>query len=323
MKNRILRRFLILGLMLPSLLLCTSCTPSQPSLDDSSKGGAVSSTDTFENVKTVDVSALPDLEKMQRDGALTFTFSDSGISASASSEGVEIIGTALKIKAPGTYILTGTCVDGSVTVAKETTNVFLILNGLSLASSTGSALTCNKSSSVCIFLESGSENTFSDPATEHEEGAAVKFKSGSAVVLTGEGALSVSGNSKNGIKGGAGAVIRILSGKITVTAKNNALACDNYLQIDGGTLDLTAENDGIKSSPDEGDTVSAGNIDLNGGTITVNAVGDGISADGLLSVSGGEIKVVTTGEISASAGDSFGFGGGFGGMESDRSHVGL
>lgn len=149
--------------------------------------------------------------------------------------------------------------------------------------------------------------------TEHEEGAALKFKNGSALVLGGEGSLRVSGNSKNGIKGGPEAILKILSGTVTVTAKNNALACDNYLQIDGGILNLTAENDGIKASPDEDDTVSAGNVDLNGGTVTINAGGDGISADGLLSISGGTVDVTTTGEISVSAGNSFGFGG-FGAM---------
>ena len=317
MKYRLLQRLLILGLLVPSVLLLSSCRRNENRSEGSSANSAAPSpgaTDSFEEVKTVDVSALPDLAKMQREGALTFTFTDHGISSDRSGEGYKIEGTALKITAPGTYVLIGACADGSVTVAKETDGVFLVLDGLSLTSSSGAALTCNKSSSVCIYLESGSENTLSDPAAEHEEGAAVKCKSGSAVVLTGDGFLSVFGNSKNGIKGGAGAILQILSGNLTVTAKNNALACDNYLQIDGGTLRLTAENDGIKASPDEEDTVSAGNIYLNGGTITINAVGDGISADGLLSLSGGTVDITTTGEVSESPTSSQGFGGGFGGM---------
>lgn len=317
MKRKIWQRLMILGLTVPTVLLVSSCNRPEKISDgsiDSSSEVSSSATDTFEDVKTVDISPLPDPAKMEPEGALRFTFSDGEVSASETSDHYEITGTALKIKEPGTYILTGTCADGSVTVAKETTDVFLILDGLSLTSSTGSALTCNKSSSVCIYLQPGSENTLSDPATEHEEGAAVKFKSGSAVLLTGGGSLSVFGNSKNGIKGGAGAIFQMLSGNLTVKAKNNALACDHSLQIDGGQVCLTAENDGIKSSPDEGDTVSAGNIYLNGGSITVNAVGDGISAEGLLSFSGGTVDITTTGEISVSTGDSSGFGGGFGGM---------
>ena len=313
MKRRIASIFSVAVISLCFLLSACSPATSAPPVISDHRGDSAASTDagSFEDVKTVNTSALTPPDGMNEESAVSFVFSDSGISADGT-EGFEIGGTALKIQSPGTYRLSGSCTDGSVTVAKETTGVYLIFDGLSLASSSGPALTCNKSSSVFLYLTEGSENFLSDPETEHEEGAALKCKAGSALTLGGDGGLTVTGNSKNGVKGGAGAVLQILSGRLTVTARNNALACDHYLQIDGGTLHLSAENDGIKSSPDADDTVSAGNLTFNGGTVTVSAVGDGIAADGLISVTGGAFEITTTGEITPSSGNSFGFGGGFG-----------
>lgn len=88
--------------------------------------------------------------------AITFTFSDSGIAASATG-GYKLDGTALAIQSAGTYILTGTCADGSVTVKKGTTGVTLVLNGLDLTSSDTAPIACNKSTEV-ICYERGIRN---------------------------------------------------------------------------------------------------------------------------------------------------------------------
>ena len=81
--------------------------------------------------------------------AITFTFSDSGITASATG-GYKLDGTALTIQSAGTYILTGSCADGSVTVKKGTTGVTLVLNGLDLTSADTAPIACNKSTEVTI-----------------------------------------------------------------------------------------------------------------------------------------------------------------------------
>jgi len=288
-----------------SLVGCNSPASDLPGEPSSAEPGA---TVTLQDVNLADTSLFLMPEGMDKANPVRFLFSDGGIST----EGIhdaEIQGTDLKIRSPGTYLLSGSCVDGSVTVAKEVSSVYLILDGLTLASSDGPALTFNKSSSSFLYLAEGSRNQLSDPETVHAEGAAVKFKSGSALVIGGEGSLTVTGNCKNGIKGGAGSILRILSGNLTVTAKNNAVACDHSLEILGGTLNLTAENDGIKASPDEGDTSSAGNLLLKGGAVTVQAGGDGISAAGYLELSDGTWNVTTTGDVATSPGNG-GFGGG-------------
>ena len=85
-----------------------------------------------------------------------FTFTDSSITADGESTGYEIDGTHLKIESSGTYLLSGSCSDGSVEVKKGTTGVTLILDGLELESSDTAPVSCNKSTEVTILVADGS-----------------------------------------------------------------------------------------------------------------------------------------------------------------------
>lgn len=232
----------------------------------------------------------------------TLTFSDSGITASGSEEGYEIDGTDLKITAAGTYVVTGSCSEGSITVKKGTTGVTLVLNNLTLASSATAPLSCNKTTEVNLILEGTSTLTDNeDPANEDSadetvadafEGAALKVKSGSSLTISGTGTLTADGSScKNAIKGAATAVITVESGTINAKAANNGLASDGSVVINGGTVNVTAQNDGIKAEPDEDDTESAGTITINGGSIYVDVTGDGIQATGDVTINGGTITI--------------------------------
>ena len=74
-------------------------------------------------------------------------FSESAVTVSDGS-GLSIDGTSLTIEQSGTYVLSGTCSDGSVKVKKGVTGVTLALSGLDLTSSTTAPITCGKSSEV-------------------------------------------------------------------------------------------------------------------------------------------------------------------------------
>lgn len=138
-------------------------------------------------------------------------FSESGITA-ADESGLSIDGTTLTIEQAGTYVLSGTCSDGSVKVKKGVTGVTLVLSGLDLTSSTTAPITCGKSSGVTILAAEGTENALTDAAANNgdnypdnadAENAVIKCKDGSQVTIGGTGTLTVTANGKNGIKSGA------------------------------------------------------------------------------------------------------------------------
>ena len=253
------------------------------------------------------------------------TFSNSGITETSAGSGYTIDGTTLTVTTAGTYRIGGSCSEGAIIVSKGLSNVTLILDDLTLSSSTTAPIVVKKSATVNIHLEGTSTLTDNeDPANETStdttvadafEGAAIKVKSGSSVTFCGDGDLNVVANAKNGIKGGSTAeLIFNGSGTINVSgnakyygattsgaAVNNGIGCDGSIVINQGTYVIKAANDGIKSAPDatdetEGttiDTESAGTVTINGGTFDIDVDGDGIQADSALNINGGTFDIRT------------------------------
>ena len=232
--------------------------------------------------------------------ATLVTLTDSSATAKGKYTGYEIDGTDVSITAAGTYVFSGDCDNGSITVKKGVTGVTIVLNGLTLTNDDSAAITLNKTAEASLIAAAGTTNTVADTEGSNDENAAVKVKSGAALAIGGTGTLTVDGNAKNGIKGAADAVITVAEVKLNINAADDGLSCDDELNITGGTLSITAGGDAVKASPDTGDTenpdtTSLGNVTISGGTLTLNATGDGIQADGDLTISGGTFHVKTNG----------------------------
>lgn len=230
--------------------------------------------------------------------ATLVTLTDSSATAKGKYTGYEIDGTDVSITAAGTYVFSGDCDNGSITVKKGVTGVTIVLNGLTLTNDDSAAITLNKTAEASLIAAAGTTNTVADTEGPSDENAAVKVKSGAALAIGGTGTLTVDGNAKNGIKGAADAVITVAEVKLNINAADDGLSCDDELNITGGTLNITAGGDAVKASPDTGenpDTTSLGNVTISGGTLTLSAAADGIQADGDLTISGGTFHVKTNG----------------------------
>lgn len=232
--------------------------------------------------------------------ATLVTLTDSSATAKGKYTGYEIDGTDVSITAAGTYVFSGDCDNGSITVKKGVTGVTIVLNGLTLTNDDSAAITLNKTAEASLIAAAGTTNTVADTEGSNDENAAVKVKSGASLSISGTGTLTVDGNAKNGIKGAADAVITVAEVKLNINAADDGLSCDDELNITGGTLNITAGGDAVKASPDTGDTenpdtTSLGNVTISGGTLTLNATEDGIQADGDLTISGGTFHVKTNG----------------------------
>lgn len=209
-------------------------------------------------------------EEYDTAGAASFVFSDSGITAAEGDySGCKIDGTALTIQDAGVYSVSGSCADGSIKVKKGVTGVTLILNGLTLTSADTAPITCAKSTGVTIAAAAGTVNTLTDsaknndetyPNNENAENAVIKCKDGSQVTVCGTGTLKLRANGKNGIKSGA-----------TTDTEGEA-----WLKVSGVTLEIEAGvNDGINAEQ---------LLEITGGTVTVSAADDGIHCDRVLRI---------------------------------------
>ena len=216
--------------------------------------------------------------------ATSFVFSDSGITvAEGAYTGYKVEGTALSITDAGTYIVSGSCSNGTIVVKKNVTGVTLVLDGLTLSASATAPLTCNKGSGVTIVAAGGSVNNLADDQYNNDdiytdeatypdiENAVIKCKDGSNVTICGAGTINVTANGKNGVKGGYDLYEEDEDGNATDTLLSTA-----SLTVKEVTLNITCNvNDGLKSDKE---------LNILSGNITVSAVDDGIKCDYVLNI---------------------------------------
>lgn len=139
------------------------------------------------------------------------------------------------------------------------------------------------------------------------ENAVIKCKDGSQVVLCGTGTLNIQANGKNGIKSGAttedgeaSLTIRDLTLNIDAPV-NDAVNAETALEVEGGTLILSAGDDalhcdyalniGAEGTNGPSVTVTSCNEGLEGATVNVfsGKVSIQLDADGTVTVSGGTV----------------------------------
>ena len=117
--------------------------------------------------------------------ATLVTLTDSSATAKGKYTGYEIDGTDVSITAAGTYVFSGDCDNGSITVKKGVTGVTIVLNGLTLTNDDSAAITLNKTAEASLIAAAGTTNTVADTEGSNDENAAVKVKSGAALAIGG------------------------------------------------------------------------------------------------------------------------------------------
>ena len=232
----------------------------------------------------------------------SLVFYDDKIEAENGTDGDSAEGTQLTISAPGTYIVSGSCKNGSIKVKKNIQDVTIVLNGLTLKSEDGAAVCVGKSSHVTLTAAAGTKNTLSDTEknnsdnyTENEnaENAVIKCKDGAQLTVNGDGEIIINASGKNGIKtGGAeedNASRLVLEGNLDITAVNDAVNAGGELIINSGTLKISAKDDALHS-----DTVlTVGQIGTDGPVISISACCEGLEAVSV-TVNSGTLEVTAT-----------------------------
>ena len=228
------------------------------------------------------------------DYASTITFTSSG--PSSSGDGVTISGTTATITKAGSYLVTGSSSEGNVIISVG--SVDLNLQNLELSSSTTSPIIVNKNLDSVKIISLGSV-TLQDlevETTTTGECAVIKIKKQSTVRFSNQKAFKLIGKCKNVIKGGslANIIFEKSDGEYIIDAYQNAISSDNLLQFNGGKFTIITETgDGIKSSPDDTDTVSLGKILVNSGIFNINSYSDAFQAANTLIIKGGTFVIKT------------------------------
>lgn len=210
-------------------------------------------------------------------------------------DGVSVENGTITITSGGTYRLTGEY-SGQVKIeATKTDTVRLVLDNAKITNSTGAAINVVSAAEAIIYTAAGTTNTVADEAnytaTGDDDPDAAIYSTAN-LTLAGEGSLSVKGSYEEGIHTTGGLVIA--SGTLEVNAANTGIKGKDYVDITGGIVNVTAAQDGIKST--NTDDESLGFTRLSAGSVTVSAGDDGLKAPHTLEISGGTLNIEKSNE---------------------------
>ena len=210
-------------------------------------------------------------------------------------DGVSVENGTITITSGGTYRITGEY-SGQVKIeAAKTDTVRLVLDNAKITNSTGAAINVVSAAEAIIYTAAGTTNTVADEAnytaTGDDDPDAAIYSTAN-LTLTGEGSLSVKGAYEEGIHTTGGLVIA--SGTLEVNAANTGIKGKDYVDITGGIVNVTAAQDGIKST--NTDDESLGFTRLSAGSVTVSAGDDGLKAPHTLEISGGTLNIEKSNE---------------------------
>lgn len=207
-----------------------------------------------------------------------------------------ISNSTITITAGGVYHITGDLTDGQVIVnAAKTDFVWIVLDNASITNTKGAAIYAKQSDKVTVTLAENSKNTLTDGETYSYEGeekapTACLF-SNDDLSINGSGQLTVTSNSADGISSKND--IKIVSGTITVNAKDDGIRGKDSVAIQNGTITITASGDVIKSTNTTED--ENGYIYIENGTFHITAVNDGIQAEKSLCIKDGAFTITING----------------------------
>ncbi len=216
-------------------------------------------------------------------------------------EGASAEGRVVTIHRAGTYVFSGSVVDGQIVVdTEDTSKVILVLNGASLSCASGPAiLVLSAPKRVVIHTAKGSVNLLADgagyvvPDEERVDGQVYPnacLYACDDLELTGEGQLQITGRADKGIN--TKDDLKITGGSILVRSVGIGIRANDSLEMSAGQVTVTAGADGIKTANVE--IEGKGSLSISGGELYVTAQGDGLSAATDLTVSGGTLVLTTT-----------------------------
>ena len=265
-----------------------SSTSSSTSSFSSSSGGAGVTTVAATAGGAIDASDLFSKRDLKQSAEL-----DEAVSYSVS-DGAEI-----SITTAGVYVLSGSAKNATVTVdAGDEDKVQLVLDGLTVSNENFPVIYVKNADKVFVTTAEGSENSLSVTGTFTADGStntdAVIF-SRDDLVLNGLGTLNIS-STDNGIA--CKDDLKITGGTLNVSAADACIEANDSIAVAGGTVTVTSsKKDGLHAENEDDD--KQGWIYICGGTLQITAADDGIHAVSIVQIDGGTLHITAAEGIEA------------------------
>lgn len=238
-----------------------------------------------------------------------------GTTATASSDSVKISDGTVTITEEAIYIITGTLENGMIIVdAKDTDKLQIVLNGVNVTNKTSAALYILEADKVFVTLADGTENTLANGGEftaidENNIDGAIFSKQD--LTFNGSGSLGVTSLVGHGIVCKDDLVIT--GGSYSINCASHGFDANDSVRVTGETkIKIDAGKDGIHC--ENSDDASLGFVYVSGGTLEIEAEGDGVSAGAYLQIENGSFDMlIGGGSVNGTKASSDNFGGFMGG----------
>ncbi|MBR4537755.1 MAG: carbohydrate-binding domain-containing protein [Clostridia bacterium] len=181
---------------------------------------------------------------------------------------------SVTISTEGTYILSGTLADGTITVnAGKDDKVQLVLNGVNVTSSNSAALLVENAGKVFVTLADGTENFLTSTGFDESSDIDAAVYAKDDIVFNGTGSLTVT-SAKHGILGKDD--VKFASGTYIITTQGRGIDAKDGIAIADGSFTIVSQKDAIRSK--NKDEAEKGYVMILGGVLDLT-VGGG-SANG-------------------------------------------
>ncbi len=200
-----------------------------------------------------------------------------------------------------TYSLSGSSSNGSFYMSGKYDQM-LELKGLTLNNPDSAAINLQNGKRTRVMLANGTTNTLSDGITtvdDDSDGHKAAFYIEGHAKWSGSGSLTINGKVKHGYFSDEYTLFENSLGSVTIaSALGDGLHVNQYFQMQGGTVNITCNGDGIDVSKKKSEKDHNGFLILDGGSIDVKTTGDATKAlkcDSNMVVNGGIFKAYTSG----------------------------
>ena len=250
----------------------------------------------------VDMFTERDLSGEYDESAAAFV-SLKGNEISTSSKAVLVSGTKVKLEKAGTYVFSGSLLDGAIIVeAAKDAKIQIVLNGVDIASATGAPIYIKQANKVFITLAKGTENRLTNGGSfvqTDDNGVDAVIFSKDDLTLNGAGTLLLGTTAGHGIS--AKDDLAIAGGAYLIDVAMHGIDANDSLRIANAFVDIKSGKDGIRAKNDVDPTL--GYVYINDGTYQIKSGGDSISATSCVQIDCGTFDLQSGVGISAATDD--------------------
>ncbi len=237
-----------------------------------------------------------ELSELERLEAAATVISLDGSAAEIEGPGASFENGTLSISTGGSFLLRGSLENGRILVDTGETKqeVNLILDAVSIHCENDAALYVERAEKTRIYVKDTSPSTLSS-GTPPEDAQLLTQGSGAAVYgeddldFMGPGALIIEGNINNGI--GCKNDVDVNGGTLEISAVNHGIKGNESVDIKGGQVNISCGNDGLKT--DDAEKEGKGSVNITGGSLFISSQDQGISSIKDINISGGEVNIVS------------------------------